>query len=80
MAATVPFSFAAWQTLLNNFAVEQAQFTGAEIGILQSLREVPGFIAFVVGFTCYGIFNWCWFCRAFIGVVAVNSLGASAWH
>ena len=50
MAAAVPFSFATWQALLNNFAIEQAQFTGAEIGILQSLREVPGFIAFTAVF------------------------------
>lgn len=39
-------AFATWQVMLNNFAVEQAQFTGEEIGILQSLREVPGFLAF----------------------------------
>ncbi len=48
MAASVPLSFATWQTLLNNFAIEQAAFTGAEMGILQSLREVPGFLAFAV--------------------------------
>jgi hypothetical protein len=36
--------------LLNNFAIERAAFTGAEIGILQSLREVPGFLAFAVIF------------------------------
>lgn len=48
MAASVPLSFATWQALLNNFAVERAAFTGAEIGILQSLREVPGFLAFAV--------------------------------
>lgn len=34
--------------LLNNFAVEQVGFTGVEIGILHSLREVPGFLAFTV--------------------------------
>ena len=39
-------AFATWQVLLNNFAVEQASFTGEEIGVLQSLREVPGFLAF----------------------------------
>ncbi|MEM7209345.1 MAG: MFS transporter [Pseudomonadota bacterium] len=50
MAAAVPLSFATWQTLLNNFAIESAQFTGAEIGILQSLREVPGFLAFTAVF------------------------------
>jgi len=48
MAFAVPLSFAAWQALLNNFAVEQAAFTGREIGILQSLREIPGFMAFAV--------------------------------
>lgn len=39
-------AFVTWQVLLNNFVVEQAAFTGEEIGILQSLREVPGFLAF----------------------------------
>ena len=48
MAAAVPLSFATWQALLNNFAIERAAFTGAEMGILQSLREVPGFLAFLV--------------------------------
>lgn len=50
MAAAVPISFAAWQALLNNFAIEMAAFTGKEMGILQSLREVPGFLAFGVIF------------------------------
>jgi predicted MFS family arabinose efflux permease len=50
MAAAVPLSFATWQALLNNFAVTAASFTGAEIGMLQSLREVPGFLAFAVVF------------------------------
>jgi hypothetical protein len=50
MAAAVPLSFATWQTLLDNFAIHRAAFTGAEIGMLQSLREVPGFLAFAVVF------------------------------
>lgn len=50
MAFAVPISFAAWQALLNNFAIEQAAFSGREMGILQSLREVPGFLAFGVVF------------------------------
>lgn len=50
MAFAVPLSFAAWQALLNNFAIERAAFTGREMGILQSLREVPGFLAFGVVF------------------------------
>jgi predicted MFS family arabinose efflux permease len=50
MAGAVPFSFATWSALLNNFVIERAAFTGAEIGILQSLREIPGFLAFGVVF------------------------------
>ena len=48
LAAAVPLSFSTWQALLNNFVIERAAFTGAEIGILQSLREVPGFLSFAV--------------------------------
>lgn len=50
MAGAAPFSFAIWMALLNNFAIEIAAFTGREIGILQSLREVPGFLAFTAVF------------------------------
>lgn len=43
-------TFAAWMAMLNNFVVEEAAFTGAEIGMLQSLREIPGFLAFTAVF------------------------------
>ncbi|MDA9357245.1 MFS transporter [Candidatus Thioglobus sp.] len=43
-------SWAVWLNLLNNFAIDEIDFTGAEMGILQSLREVPGFLAFTVIF------------------------------
>ena len=52
MAFIMPLTFSVWNALLNNFAVEQVAFTGREIGILQSLREVPGFLTFTVVFTC----------------------------
>jgi hypothetical protein len=48
MASAVPLSYATWSNLINNFAIEKAAFTGAEIGLLQSLREVPGFLSFAV--------------------------------
>ena len=48
MSIAMPLAFNTWSALLNNFAVEQAAFTGVEIGILQSLREVPGFLSFTV--------------------------------
>lgn len=54
-AAAMPVSFVAWSTLINNFTIEQAGFTGREIGILQSLREVPGFLSFLVVYLLFVI-------------------------
>ena len=48
MAFIMPLVFSVWMVLLNNFVIEKAAFTGIEIGILQSLREIPGFLAFTV--------------------------------
>jgi hypothetical protein len=50
MAFVMPLTFSVWNTLLNNFVVEYANFTGREIGILHSLREVPGFLTFTAIF------------------------------
>ena len=46
MACATAVSLHGWFALLNNFAVERAAFTGIEMGILQSVREIPGFLAF----------------------------------
>ncbi|MGF1688628.1 MFS transporter [Photobacterium japonica] len=46
----VPVAFSSWQALLNNFVIEKAAFTGADIGLLQSVREIPGFLAFTAVF------------------------------
>lgn len=48
MAFLMPLIFSTWMALINNFSKEAAEFTGKEIGILQSLREIPGFLAFTV--------------------------------
>ncbi|PLX37343.1 MAG: MFS transporter [Hyphomicrobiales bacterium] len=50
MAAVMQLSFATWWTLLNNFAVDAVGFTGKEIGIQQSVREIPGFLSFTAVF------------------------------
>lgn len=50
MMFLMSFGFGVWQVLLNNFVIEKANFTGVEIGILQSVREVPGFLAFTAVF------------------------------
>ncbi|AVF93076.1 MULTISPECIES: MFS transporter [Vibrio] len=46
----VPIAFSTWMALLNNFVIEKANFDGADIGLLQSVREVPGFLAFTAVF------------------------------
>lgn len=50
MVAANAIAFSTWSALLNNFAIEGAAFTGKEIGILQSIREIPGFLAFTAVF------------------------------
>ena len=40
----------AWTTLFNNFAVEVARLDGDGIGIIQSIREIPGFLALLAIF------------------------------
>tara|TARA_B110000503_G_scaffold75060_1_gene115850 strand:+ start:3139 stop:4338 length:1200 start_codon:yes stop_codon:yes gene_type:complete len=50
MTFAMPFSFGVWMALFNNFAIEQGGLNGAHIGVLQSWREVPGFLAFGVVF------------------------------
>jgi hypothetical protein len=38
----------AWLTLFNNFAVEIAKLDGNHVGVIQSVREIPGFLALLV--------------------------------
>ena len=45
MALCMPIAFNAWFALLNNFVIEVAQFDGADIGLLHTVREIPGFLA-----------------------------------
>jgi hypothetical protein len=46
--------FQGWRTLLNNFAVEKASIDGFEIGVIQSFREVPGFLVFLGSLPSFG--------------------------
>ncbi|MDF1856552.1 MFS transporter [Pseudooceanicola sp.] len=45
MAAAMPVAFATWSALLNNFVIEVANFDGSDIGLLHTVREIPGFLA-----------------------------------
>jgi len=42
--------FNVWQAVFNNFAVEELGINAAQVGVVQSLREVPGLLGFVLGF------------------------------
>ena len=50
MAITIQVGFASWSAILNNFAHDKASLTGADMGLLQSVREIPGFMAFAAVF------------------------------
>ncbi len=50
MAVVMQIAFSAWMALVNNFAVETLSFTGQEIGIQQTIREIPGFLSFAAVF------------------------------
>ncbi len=45
MAIAMPVAFSTWSVLLNNFVIEVADFDGADIGWLHTVREIPGFLA-----------------------------------
>ncbi len=49
----MPIGMSVWQALLNNYAVEQIGINGFENGIMQSIREVPGFLAFTAVFILF---------------------------
>lgn len=71
MAMAMPVAFATWSALLNNFVIEVAQFDGADIGWLHSVREIPGFFAI-------GVIALIMFIREqVLGLVALVMLGAA---
>ncbi len=71
MALAMPIAFATWSALLNNFVVEVAGFDGADIGLLHTVREIPGFLA--VGVIAIIIFMR----EQVLGLVSLILLGAA---
>ena len=47
MQMGMQFSFASWFVMIKNFAVDEVAFTGWEIGIQETIREIPGFLSFL---------------------------------
>lgn len=37
-----------WRTLFNNFAVDQVGISGLQVGGIQSIREIPGFLSLLI--------------------------------
>lgn len=42
-----------WRTIFNNFAVEDVNINGFQMGAIQSIREVPGFLSLLVVFLLF---------------------------
>lgn len=40
--------FQSWRSMFNNFAVEMGSIDGYQMGVIQSVREIPGFLALLV--------------------------------
>jgi predicted MFS family arabinose efflux permease len=41
--------FRVWESIFNNFAVEQMGVRADQIGVIQAIREMPGLVGFLVG-------------------------------
>ena len=71
MAMAMPIAFHVWSALLNNFVTDVANFDGADIGLLHTVREIPGFLAI-------GVIALIMFIREqVLGVVSLLLLGAA---
>ncbi|APE44233.1 hypothetical protein BOO69_13105 [Sulfitobacter alexandrii] len=71
MALAMPIAFNTWSALLNNFVIEVADFDGSDIGLLHTVREIPGFLA--VGVIAIIIFVR----EQVLGLVSLALLGAA---
>lgn len=68
-AVAVPLAHTTWRVLLNNYAIEVIHFDGARMGLLQSLREVPGLLTMT-------LLLWlCWIREQSMAMVALVLLG-----
>ena len=70
-AAAMPLSFAVWSALLNNFVIEVVGFDGSDIGLLHTVREIPGF--FAVGVIAILLFMH----EQILGLVSLALLGVA---
>ena len=82
MAVAMQLAFASWSALQYNFAYEALNFSSFEIGIQQSIREVPGFLAFAAVFFLF-VFREQVFAYVSLALLAVGTAATgyfpSAW-
>lgn len=48
LTVAITAGFQAWRTMFNNYAVDFVGINGFQVGVVQSIREVPGFLAMLV--------------------------------
>ncbi|MCF8091158.1 MAG: MFS transporter [Desulfotignum sp.] len=53
LTITVSGGFHVWQTLFDNFAVNVVNLDGQHVGLIQSVREIPGFLALLVVYVLF---------------------------
>ena len=47
---TMMLGFSVWQAIFNNFAVQELHVQPVQMGLIQSIREIPGFLGFSMSF------------------------------
>lgn len=48
LVIAMTIGFQTWRTLFNNYAVDEVGINGFQAGVIQSVREIPGFLALLV--------------------------------
>ena len=71
MSGAVWFGLSLWMVLINNFAVEVSKFDGADTGWRETVREIPGFMAFLV------VFLIRWMREQTLAIISIFLLGAA---
>ncbi len=48
LVVAMTIGFQSWRTMFNNYAVDEVGINGFQAGVIQSVREIPGFLALLV--------------------------------
>ncbi|HOO78310.1 MAG TPA: MFS transporter [bacterium] len=53
LSLTAAFGLQGWRTLFNNYAADTVGLNGFQVGLIQSVREIPGFLTFLVALVAF---------------------------